>query len=411
MILSSAMDTLLSNSLESKNHMRSADLPRVLHVGKFYPPHMGGIETHLRDLCVNLCKSIQLKVVVASDDRSALRETRDGVPISRVPTWATLASTPICPGMIRQIREFDGEIVHLHFPNPMSVLAYLLSGHRGTLVVTYHSDMVRQVFLGAMFEPLLHWALRRSSAIIVTSANYIESSPVLTAYRDKCHVIPLGIPIDEFQHPDPAAVLELQQKYCGRLVVSVGRLVYYKGFEYLIRAMAKVRGHLLIVGQGPLHAELESLITGLGLSDRVRLLGKLSHQQLVNCYHSAQVFALASVARSEAFGIAQVEAMASGLPVVNTSLESGVPYVSQHERTGLTVPPADPDAFAAAINVLLDDGELRASYARAAKLRAQEQFSAEAMASRTLALYRQLGGFAAQDRIAKSANRTLPGSA
>ena len=392
------MDTLLSNSLNSKSHMPGAGFPHVLHVGKFYPPHMGGIETHLRDLCKNLCESVQLKVVVANDDRSVLREVLDGVSISRVPTWATLASTPICPGMIREIRDFDGEIVHLHFPNPMSVLAYLLSGHRGTMVVTYHSDMVRQVFLGRMFEPLLHWALRRSSAIIATSPNYVETSPVLSAYRDKCRVIPLGIPIDSFQHPELPAVLELQQKYQGRLVVSVGRLVYYKGFEYLIRAMAKVRGHLLIVGQGPLHPQLESLIAGLGLSDHVQLLGKLTHQQLVNVYHAAQVFALASVARSEAFGIAQVEAMAAGLPVVNTSLESGVPYVSQHERTGLTVPPADPNALAAAINMLFDDSELRGSYARAAKLRAQEEFSAEGMASRTSALYRELAGFSAQDR-------------
>jgi glycosyltransferase involved in cell wall biosynthesis len=404
------MDTLLSNSPDSKSHMRAAGFSRVLHVGKFYPPHMGGIETHLRDLCENLCESIQLKVVVANDDRSALREIRDGVPISRVPTWATLASTPICPGMMREIREFDGEIVHLHFPNPMSVLAYLLSGHRGTMVVTYHSDMVRQVFLGRMFEPLLHWALRRSTAIIATSANYIESSPVLTAYREKCRVIPLGIPIEQFQRPDPAAVRELQQKYCGRLVVSVGRLVYYKGFEHLIRAMTEVRGHLLIVGQGPLRAQLESLIAGLGLSDRVQLLGKLSHQQLVNCYHAAQVFALASVARSEAFGIAQVEAMAAGLPVVNTSLESGVPYVSQHQRTGLTVPPADPDALAAAISLLLDDCELRSSYARAAKLRAQQEFTAEGMASRTLALYRELGSLT-ENRTSKLSNYTLPGSA
>jgi glycosyltransferase involved in cell wall biosynthesis len=257
-------------------------------------------------------------------------------------------------------------------------------------VVTYHSDMVRQKFLGPLFEPFLHAALRRSAAIIATSPNYLRTSRVLARHQERCHVIPLGIPIESFDHCDPRAAAAILQQYGDRLIVSVGRLVYYKGFEYLIRAMTRVQGKLLIVGEGPLRDKLGALASELGVAEKVVFLGKVDHDHLVACYHAAQVFVMASIARSEAFGIAQIEAMAAGLPVVNTNLDSGVPFVSLHQETGLTVPPADADALAAAINQLLENGELRASLGRAARLRAAQEFSLESMASRTLSLYERI---------------------
>jgi rhamnosyl/mannosyltransferase len=351
---------------------------------------MGGIETHLQDLCGELQKSFDLRVIVASDNRLAAEETLNGVRVSRVPTGAILASTPLCPGMVTKIRRSESDIVHLHLPNPMAVLAYLASGHRGSLVVTYHSDMVRQKFLGAMFEPFLHAALRRSSAIITTSPNYLQTSPVLARHKERCHVIPLGIPIEAFDHCDPQAVTAIRRQYGDELIVSVGRLVYYKGFEYLIRAMTRVRGKLLIIGKGPLLGKLRALASELGVADRVCFMGKISHDLLVACYHAAKVFVLASIVRSEAFGIAQVEAMAAGLPVVNTQLDSGVPFVSLHEQTGLTVPFADSDALAAAIGRLLGDEKLRLSLGNAARARARQEFSRDVMASRTASLYYKL---------------------
>ena len=360
---------------------------RVLHVGKFYPPHMGGIETHLQALCGELSKSLDLRVLVSSDGHEPVEELLDGVSVSRVPTRFTLASTPFCPGMVRQIRRSQADIIHVHLPNPMAVLAYLASGHRGRLIITYHSDTVRQKFLGALFEPLLNQALQRSSAIITTSPNYLRTSTVLARHQERCHVIPLGIPIENFDHCDPSAAAAIQEQYGDRLIISVGRLVYYKGFEYLIRAMAQVQGKLLIVGEGPLRGKLIALASELGVAGRVCFLGKIDHDQLVACYHAAKVFVLASIARSEAFGIAQIEAMAAGLPVVNTALDSGVPFVSLHGQTGLTVPPLDPGALAAAINQLLDNPALRASYGQAGRLRARQEFSLGAMTSRVTALY------------------------
>lgn len=360
---------------------------KVLHVGKFYPPHMGGIETHLRALCCELRQTLDLRVIVASDDREGGDEVLDGVQVSRVPTWMTAASTPVCPGMVSKIRGCCADIVHIHLPNPTAVLAYLASGYRGRLVVTYHSDTVRQKVLGALFEPWLHAVLRRSSAIIATSPQYRQTSPVLARYQDRCEVIPYGIALGEFEECDPAAVGRLRELYGPRVVISVGRLVYYKGFEYLIRAMTQVQAKLLIIGDGPLRANLQELTASLNLADKVIFAGEIQNQNVVPYYHAADLFALASVARSEAFGIVQIEAMAAGLPVVNTGLDSGVPFVSLHQHTGLTVPPSDVNALAVAINRLLDDRPLRQRFAAAARVRARNEFSLETMTARTLELY------------------------
>ncbi len=360
---------------------------KVLHVGKFYPPHMGGIETHLQALCGELTKSVRLRVVVANDCGAQSEELLDGVSVARVPARLTLASTPLCPAMIRQIRHSDADVIHIHLPNPMAVMAYLASGHRGRLIITYHSDTVRQIVLGALFEPFLHQALRRSSAIIATSPNYRRTSLVLARYLDRCHVIPYGIELEQFEHADPAVVAKIRQQYGDRLVISVGRLVYYKGFEYLIRAMAEVAGRLLIVGDGPLRGRLEALARKLNVADRVIFAGEMQNTDVIPYYHVSDVFALASVARSEAFGIVQIEAMAAGIPVINTALDSGVPFVSLHDESGLTVPPEDSHAMATAINRLLDDRALRERLGHAGRLRARREFSIETMTQRTLALY------------------------
>ena len=377
----------LDSSEPAPQARRSPSSPRrlrVLHVGKYYPPHHGGIETHLQVLCGGLQEHVDVRVIVASGGRHEVEERVDGIEVARVGTSFHLAGAPVCPGMVRRIRESDADVVHLHLPNPAAVMAYLASGHSGRLVVSYHSDVVRQRVLDAAFRPILTRLLDRCEAIVVATPNYVESSPVLSRYRDRCRVIPYGIPIESFE-PQDEEVARIRERFGPRLVVSVGRLVYYKGFEYLIEAMRAVEGHLLIVGDGPLRGALEQRASALGVKGRVSLLGKVG--DTVPYYQAAEVFALASVARSEAFGIVQLEAMACGKPVVNTRLDSGVPYVSRDGETGLTVPPAHAEAMAGAINRLLDDSDLRLRYGAAARARVESEFDQEVMVSRMLHLY------------------------
>ena len=371
--------------------MRTAPL-RVLHVGKFYPPHPGGMESHLQTLCEELSKSIEVEVLVASDRFRSERSTQGKVELVRLATALMLHGTPIVPLMARAMRHARPDVVHLHFPNPMAALACLMSRLDVPIVITWHSDVVRQRRAAAAFAPLLSMLLRRCSAIIVGSAAYIETSAVLSAHRNLCRVIPYGIRVDAFEHPNAARVAELRQHYGERIVLGAGRLVYYKGFEHLVRAMADVRATALIAGDGPLSGALAAEATRLGVGDRVVLLGRVNDADLKACYHACDVFALPSVERSEAFGIVQLEAMACGLPVVNTRLDSAVPHVSLDGLTGLTVPPGDPAALAAALRVLLDDPPRRATMGAAAKWRVHEEFSAELMARRTLEVYREVAG-------------------
>lgn len=361
---------------------------RVLHVGKYYPPYHGGMETHLRALCTAICDRVDLEVVVANDARRTVREELDGVRITRLGTVAKLASTPFTPGLTDAIRHARADIVHLHLPHPTGVVAWLTSGSRSRFVVTYHSDVVRQRMLGALFQPLLDRALTGADAIVCTSPQYMESSPALASHRNRCRVLPFGVPTRELAGADPAEVARIRAQWGPRLVLAAGRLVPYKGFGYLVRAMRGVDARLVIVGDGPERPALEREIAQAGVGERVTLVGSVP--ALAPWLHAADVFALPSVQRSEAFGLVQVEAMLCGKPVVNTELDSGVPYVSVHGHTGLTVPPRDPAALAAALSRLLDDEALRARFGAAGRLRAAHLFSVEAMATETLALYAEL---------------------
>jgi glycosyltransferase involved in cell wall biosynthesis len=372
-------------ALHFKRFLSPVERMRVLQVGKFYPPFMGGMETHLQTLCEYLQSVVDVQAVVFNNKWRSQEDWVNGVRVLRAGTLFTLSSAPVSVRMAQAIRAAKADVVHLHLPNPLAVLAYLLSGHEGELVVTYHSDVVRQRILGPAFQPILKRVLDRAAAIITTSPTYAESSPVLPHYTEKCRVIPFGIQPEQMLYPDRAAVARIREEFGPRIVVSVGRLVYYKGFEYLIRAMAKVRGTLLIAGEGPLRGALEQEAKASGVADRVVFLGRV--QDVVPYYHASDLFVLPSIARSEAFGIVQLEAMACGKPVINTQLKSGVPFVSLDRVTGLTVPPADADALARAINKLLGNRALREEYGAAAHRRVYREFSQEVMIDRTYQLY------------------------
>lgn len=361
---------------------------RVLQVGKFYPPHRGGMESHLQALCGQLRGRVDVEVLVSSDTRKTTEEVLDSVKVTRVGTLFDFAAAPVCPDAVRRIRESRADIVHIHWPHPTALLAYLASGHKGRLVITYHSDIVRQKVLAKLFWPVLRKVLDRADAIVVASPNYVESSAVLQRFRGKCRVIPFGIRLEEFDRFDREEVARIRARFGPRIVLGVGRLIYYKGFEHLVRAMKSLDAHLLIVGEGPLRGALEREALRAGVSDRVTLLGHV--EDVVPYYHAADVFALSSVARSEAFGIVQLEAMACRKPVVNTALDSGVTFVSVDGVTGLTVPPEDSESLAAALDKLLGNPALLARYGRAARLRVEREFDLELMGRSTISLYEEI---------------------
>ena len=365
---------------------------RVLQLGKYYDPYMGGIETHLSILCGELRKQDEVEVLVCNTGRRTERGDVSGIKVTRAGAWARALSTDFCPALVAELSRRTFDILHLHTPNPMGMLAYLLarkpSHHR--LVITHHSDVVRQAGLRRALSPLFAMTMERAKCIIATSPTYAETSRELAPYRDRVRVIPYGIDPEPYQDPaHERAARDLRARFGDRVVLAAGRLIYYKGFEVLLGAMTHLNAHLVIIGEGPLRETLRSQARALGIEARVTFAGEIHQSQIPAWYRAADVFAFPSTARSEAFGIVQLEAMASGLPVVNTQLDSGVPFVSLNEETGFTVPPRDPVALARAINSLLGDRELRARFGQRARQRVREVFTKARMGEQLRAIYRE----------------------
>jgi rhamnosyl/mannosyltransferase len=390
----------------------SADRPlRVCHLAKFYAPATGGIETHVRALARGLAAlDLDVRVVCVNHRDRAGRdvtwsaftptpttEERDGgVRLTRFGRTASLFRFDLCPGLTRlasSLRRWKPDVLHLHVPNPTMTLALAAVAHRAPLVITHHSDVVRQKMLGLALRPFEHAVLRRAAAVVCTSPLYAAGSPLLTQYADKVRVVPFGIDAGPFLHPSPS-VLEharrLRAEHGDPLWLAVGRLVYYKGLHNAVRALPRVPGKLLVIGDGPLEGELRDESKQLGVADRIVWRGRATDDELAGAYRAATAFWFPSNARSEAFGLVQVEAMASGCPVINCAIPaSGVPWVSRHDETGLTVPLNDPEAFAAAARDLLERPGLRERLARAGRERAEREFGDGVMAERTLDVYRQ----------------------
>lgn len=366
----------------------------ILHLGKYYYPYVGGIESHLQLLCNELRAHYPVEVLVCNSSFNSVREEVDGIDVTRCSEMIHLASTSICPTMPFALSKRKYQIIHLHFPHPMGVMSYLASSkpkdHR--LVITYHSDIVRQQKLLKLYAPFMKRVMARADAIICTSQNYIDSSDILKEFRNKCRVVPLGIDLSQFEYNAQYAqeAQQIRAKYAGPILLAVGRLIYYKGFEYMIEAMCNIDAQLLIIGEGPLHDSLLQKINLLGLQNKVHLLGEIKSQSLASYYYACDMLLFPSTARSEAFGIVQMEAMACGKPVINTSLETGVPFVSRHRETGLTVPPKDSRALTEAINELLGNERLLKEYGQAAKERVHREFSKELMAQRVIDIYQEL---------------------
>ena len=364
----------------------------VVHVYKDYPPVIGGIENHLKLLAEGQAKrGLEVTVLVTSRDRHTTVRQEGGVRVIRAARWAELRSTPLSPALILHLRRSAPDVIHLHFPYPFGEVAQLMcrSRRRQVVVVTYHSDVVRQRLLGWLYRPLMRRLLDHADRILASSGAYLQSSEVLGAYAGKTTVVPLGIEVDRFANPDTDRVEEIKRRFPGPLVLFVGRLRYYKGVEVLIEAMERLRNAtLLIIGSGPLATRYRRLARDSAAGERVKLLGDVADVELPAYYAAADVFVLPSCRRSEAYGLAMVEAMASGTAAISTELGTGTSVVNLDGETGLVVPPQDPAALAAALDELLENPSLRQEMGRRARARVRQELDAERMIERVIEIYR-----------------------
>ena len=410
---------------------------RVLHLGKYYPPFAGGIEHFLADLL----PALQLQGIAAAalvHDEQPFRRTPppapdERLPIYRAPCHGRLHYAPISPTfpfwLHRAIRDFQPDLLHLHLPNTSAFWALMVpAARRLPWVIHWHADVVasaidrRLALAYRLYRPFEQRLLAASRAIIATSPPYLEASAALAPWRERCHIIPLGLDPARIPEPDPAAQQRAEAWWnavevtvhsprplageglgerAGKgqgggaaplRILAIGRLTYYKGHETLIRAAAGLpNSRVLIVGTGERQPRLQALIQALNLNQRVTLPGFQPAADLNALLASCDVLCLPSLERTEAFGLVLLEAMRFGKPVVVSAIPgSGAGWVTQQAGHGRWVPVGDPAALAAALRELQRDPARRRALGQAGATALRERFGIEPVAAAVTALYQQV---------------------
>ncbi len=364
---------------------------KILHIYKDYYPVLGGIENHIKMVAeAQNTLGHDVTVLVTSEKGGSVTENINGVKIIKASRFATVASTPLSTSLFFNLIKENPDIAHLHFPYPVGETSYLFAGRKSKTVITYHSDIVKQKYIAKVYKPFLTRVLKKANAIVATSDNYIRQSPVLSNFKNKCRVIPLGIDVKDFAPGETEKSAEIRDQYGKPLLLFVGKLRYYKGLPYLIRAMEDIDANLIIVGTGPMEEELKNLVKELELERKIKFTGDIDYRYLPDYYRACDLFVLPSTEKSEAFGTVILEAMASSKPVISTELKTGTSFVNVDGETGAVVTPADSNELAIAANMILSDSSLMKRYAMNALKRVNESFTLDIMVQRIIDLYESI---------------------
>jgi glycosyltransferase involved in cell wall biosynthesis len=374
--------------------------PRPLHIGKFVPPPYAGVEAHVDTLLRNLPPEAQGTLVAGESPMATIGEPPP-YRLLAARSYGRLASATLSPGVLwlarRELRAGRCNLLHVHAPNPWGDFAALAAPESVPVVMTWHSDIVRQRRIMLAYRAIQRRALARADRIVVFTPKHYESSRQLHQVdcAAKMRFVPIGIDFDRLGTAQASEAMRAQLVHfaAGRpTILTVGRHVYYKGYDYLLAAFARLRAEavLVMVGTGVLSESLKRQARELGIEARVLFLGEVDDAALAAALHHCDFFCLPSIEPSEAFGIASAEAMACGKPTVVCELGNGVNHLNQHGRTSLAVPPRDVPALADAMEQLLRDDALRRRMGLAANEWVRTQFSIPAMKAGMLAVYREL---------------------
>lgn len=369
---------------------------KVLCFGRFYDEIPGGMQTHVAYLFEALKNKVEFVHLVPSRDWTKAQFLLHNQPVIRTSSLNIDGSLAISPSLITKAiklhKKYQFDLIHLHFPDPMSHIASLALPSDIPRIISWHADITRQKILKHVYHPLLKKAIKQAAAIIVATPAHLTHSPDLsTLHKSKTSIIHYGFNLDKITAPH-SATENIITRFPGIRIFALGRHVYYKGFDILIKTAHQlpINTHILIGGIGPLTENWKSLVEREGLSKRIHFLGFIPNELLPAYYQACDIFCLPATSPAEAFGIVQVEAMAAGKPVVSTRLNNGVDFVNQHGITGLTVEPNDVNDLANALNKLLADPLLRQQLGENARFRAFNDFSLEVMGKKTLELYQQV---------------------
>lgn len=368
---------------------------KITQLFKIYWPDNGGGIAKVMESIADCLKDCTNEMIVCQDSRHK-KEADDrykGVAVHRCRQIANVLSTPFSLQFLLDVkkRTKDSDIVIYHFPYPMADLAVLFGMYSGKLAVWWHCDFEKYKKMIPVYRPLVKHTLEKADRILVSSKGNIKNSDILMPYRKKCSVIPFCVNREYLERGMAhASVLPSEKKQVN--ILFVGRLVWYKGCDVLLRAFAELEKKnckLVLVGGGPLEMELKNLAVLLKL-ENVEFTGLVSEEEKMRRIEECDFLVLPSISKAEAFAVVQIEAMAFGKPVINTALPSGVPYVSVDGVTGKTVKPGNVQELAAAMTELAENAGLRRKYGVNAVKKVQEEYTPEVMSMRLREVFRRL---------------------
>lgn len=262
--------------------------------------------------------------------------------------------------------------VHVHFANPASTVALLAAQlFPITYSITVHGpDEFYDVTLNSLPEKVRH------ARFVVCISYYAQSQLMKVSSISqwyKFNVIRLGVDTDIFSPPfEPVRLRPCQILCVGRLVPSKGQQILVAAFNKLVKKGKDV--HLRFIGGGPDRANLEKEVEARDLQERVHFHGPLNPWEVVEAYKYADIVALPSFA--EGLPVVLMEAMAMEIPCVASSI-NGIPELIRHNVEGLLVAPSNIEQLAQALEVLVDDEELRQRFGRAGRERVLEKYNLE----------------------------------
>lgn len=387
-------------------------MSRILVIGKFYAPFNGGIERNTTALCERLAVDHDVTAVVFNHEPGEVSEVRNGVRVRRLPAGRRLKGQPLTTRLFGAFDITEYNLIHFHAPNPLASVALLAEMARKPhppLVITHHMDM----------RPTgpLRWAARAAYSRLLDAAHTVMvSSKKNVAISGDLRpglnyaAIPFGVVPEDYvvSAAERRAAQSWRRARAGDAATFgfVGRHARYKGLDVLVKALAETPdAHAFIAGDGPHRAPAEALARSLRVQDRAHFLGEVSETGKLRLFAASDAFVLPSTEVTEAFGIAQLEAMAAGLPVIASDLPTGVTDVTVHGISGLLCPPGDHVALSAAMRRLASDGVLRAALAAGAQRHVRQWFDEEVVLARAVeTLEAALVGMKRRDRVRRPAS-------
>jgi rhamnosyl/mannosyltransferase len=371
---------------------------KILQLGKFYPIDiMGGIQMAIYNITEELNKrNIKCDILCSNISNESKEVIINNYKVYKAASYGIVSSTSISPQMISKLKKIISEydIIHIHHPDPMANLALLMANpKKQKIVVHWHSDIIKQRRELAFYRPLLTWMLKKGDIIIGTSQKYINESEQLKSFRSKCMAIPLGIKRSDIIVDDEKSK-EIKINNSGKKIIfSLGRFIYYKGFEYLIESAKYLPDNYIILlgGDGELKEKYERIIRENGLSQKIFLVGRIEQKELGSYYQACDLFCLPSIAKSEAFGLVMVEAMSFRKPIVATKIKgSGTDWVNQNGVTGINVEPKNAEQLANAFKTILENQEIYKVFSENAYQRYINEFTIETEVERLIKIYRTI---------------------